>query len=730
LSWTQLGLFTELVDSVHGEQKLESPTPVQNMVIPELLKEPHAHLAFLAATGSGKTLGYALPLLQIIKSEELFENFERRPKRPRVLILAPTRELVIQISAVIKQLCHKIKLSSVGVVGGEDYSAQRKALEKYVDVVVATPGRLVKHWKEGHVYLGGVKHVVLDEMDTMLEQGFQQDLGTLLHPLLYKNINPTANQKTVPDAPRIILTSATMTKAVQKLVSDNAKEQDSTVTARRHFVKIEDDKDNKDPKIILPLMRVMKAPGLHRTVPRLRQVFVDVGSIDKLSLLVDVVHNQGGRGAAVKTTDSDGKALTIVFCNTVQSAQAAQHALAEAGLPSLAYHGDLNSLARSENLDRFRKAGDGSPDESHILVCTDLAARGLDIPEVDHVVMFDFPLNPLDYLHRSGRTARGVSGDRLGNGRVTALVTKRDRVLATAIENAVQRGEPLDGLSSRKSDYLPGARLNELAGAPARSGGRSSGRGQRGTFGQSASGRGSFAKGNFKREKPVDTSSRKSNPGDRMSRSGASGRSGSGRASTVSEVKRERSWGTKAASREKPVDTSSRKSNPGERMSRSGPSGRGGSGRASSTTGISEVKRERSWGTKAASRETQVDTSGRKSNPGDRMSRSGPSERSGSGRGSSSESGVKRERSWGMQAASREKPVETSSRNGNTGARMSRSEAPGRGDGGRGGPGAGRSEGRGGRGRGRGGPSAGRSEGRGGGGRGGGRGGRGNERRS
>jgi len=680
LSWTQLGLFTELVDSVHGEQKLESPTPVQNMVIPELLKEPHAHLAFLAATGSGKTLGYALPLLQIIKSEELFENFERRPKRPRVLILAPTRELVIQISAVIKQLCHKIKLSSVGVVGGEDYSAQRKALEKYVDVVVATPGRLVKHWKEGHVYLGGVKHVVLDEMDTMLEQGFQQDLGTLLHPLLYKNINPTANQKTVPDAPRIILTSATMTKAVQKLVSDNAKEQDSTVTARRHFVKIEDDKDNKDPKIILPLMRVMKAPGLHRTVPRLRQVFVDVGSIDKLSLLVDVVHNQGGRGAAVKTTDSDGKALTIVFCNTVQSAQAAQHALAEAGLPSLAYHGDLNSLARSENLDRFRKAGDGSPDESHILVCTDLAARGLDIPEVDHVVMFDFPLNPLDYLHRSGRTARGVSGDRLGNGRVTALVTKRDRVLATAIENAVQRGEPLDGLSSRKSDYLPGARLNELAGAPARSGGRSSGRGQRGTFGQSASGRGSFAKGNFKREKPVDTSSRKSNPG--------------------------------------------------ERMSRSGPSGRGGSGRASSTTGISEVKRERSWGTKAASRETQVDTSGRKSNPGDRMSRSGPSERSGSGRGSSSESGVKRERSWGMQAASREKPVETSSRNGNTGARMSRSEAPGRGDGGRGGPGAGRSEGRGGRGRGRGGPSAGRSEGRGGGGRGGGRGGRGNERRS
>lgn len=96
-----------------------------------------------------------------------------------------------------------------------------------------------------------------------------------------------------------------------------------------------------------------------------------------------------------------------------------------------------------------------------MLVCTDLAARGLDVPQVDHVVMFDFPLNALDYLHRSGRTARGVADETTaGKGKVTALVAKRDKVLATAIENAVLKGEPLDGLSSRKSDYLPGGRLN------------------------------------------------------------------------------------------------------------------------------------------------------------------------------------------------------------------------------------------------------------------------------
>jgi superfamily II DNA/RNA helicase len=119
---------------------------------------------------------------------------------------------------------------------------------------------------------------------------------------------------------------------------------------------------------------------------------------------------------------------------------------------------------RSENLKRFRAAGKKNCDnalaeEPRVLVCTDLAARGLDVPQVDHIVMFDFPLNALDYLHRSGRTARGVGGDRTGNGRVTALISKRDKVLANAIEQAVLRGDTLDGLSSRKSDYLPGARL-------------------------------------------------------------------------------------------------------------------------------------------------------------------------------------------------------------------------------------------------------------------------------
>jgi superfamily II DNA/RNA helicase len=202
--------------------------------------------------------------------------------------------------------------------------------------------------------------------------------------------------------------------------------------------------------LFLPPMKIITAPGLHKAIPRLDQVFVDVGSTDKISLLVDVVSSHRHKA-------------TIIFCNTAKSVQAVQYALAESRIETLSYHGELNSIARSENLQRFRRGASGrlsedGANEPNFLVCTDLAARGLDIAEVDHVVMFDFPLNAIDYLHRSGRTARAE-----GKGKVTAMVAKRDKVLAMAIEQAVMKGEALDGLSSRKSDYVPGAKFGVKA---------------------------------------------------------------------------------------------------------------------------------------------------------------------------------------------------------------------------------------------------------------------------
>jgi len=498
LSWNRLGLLTELCNNLRDELYLPMPTPVQSLVIPQLLKEEKESLAFLAATGSGKTLAYVLPLIQQLKHQEMFESYERRPKRPRVLILAPTRELATQITAVIKSLSHSVKLSTQALVGGVDKGTQRKALEnRPVDVVVATPGRLLQQWKNGNLFLGAVQTIVLDEMDTMLEQGFQRELREIMYPLLYNakskvvdngeqqqkkkdggwggtTNNKSAKNKKISSnkdssstlvlketAPQIVMTSATMTQSVQKLLGENPKTSKLSITAKRlhgngggiatngvnNDKRYQQQQNNNDNKLQFPPMTIVSTPGLHKAVPRLEQIFVDVGNTDKISLLLDVIASQKAKA-------------TIVFCNTASSVRAVQYAFAESRIQSLGYHGDLNSVIRTDNLKKFRTTAKNDSkkidnfDNNNILVCTDIAARGLDIPQVDNVVMFDFPLNAMDYLHRSGRTARGT-----GKGRVTALVAKRDKVLATGIEQAVLRGETLDGISSRKSDYMPGARF-------------------------------------------------------------------------------------------------------------------------------------------------------------------------------------------------------------------------------------------------------------------------------
>lgn len=432
VTWNSLGLWPHLSDFVRDELGFASPTPVQKLAIPAVLKQKD-NVSFLAATGSGKTLAYALPLLQLCKLQDLSTDAERPSKRPRLIILAQTRELVVQITGIVKQVCHGLKLSCAGGLYGssKSYGRQRQDLDRPIDIVVATPGRLLKHWKDGNLFLSRVQHVVLDEMDTIVEQGFVGDLRELLYPIMYhkqagqKGIDPETDLQ--EDAPRLVFTSATMTQAIQKILGDGelvgAKKHHQTISAAKPSA------SNQSP-LLLPKMIVLKAKGLHQTVPHLQQVFVDVGGSDKINLLLDLLASQRS-------------SRTMVFCNTAASCRAVQFALSEVSVPSLAYHGELNSAARLDNLKLFRNG-----DQNHVLVCTDLAARGLDIPTVDHVVLFDFPLNALDYLHRTGRTAR--QGQK---GKVTALVAKRDKVLANAIERAVTSGQPIDGLSSRRSDY-------------------------------------------------------------------------------------------------------------------------------------------------------------------------------------------------------------------------------------------------------------------------------------
>ena len=301
-----------------------------------------------------------------------------------------------------------------------------------MDVVVGTPGRLVKHVKEGNMYLGRVTHVVLDEADTLFEAGFGDDIRVLLGPLQKK-----------PEGKSCVIVSATMSDKVVKTIEED-----------------------------LPGIEKIDTPSLHRAAPNLKHKFVDCpGSIDKMAVVTQLI--EGDFRAGKKT---------MVFANTMPSCQAVEYALVEAGLPVVMYNGYMTSEKRAESMEAF-VSGAAEDNSLVVMVCTDLAARGLDFggdskSKVDHVVNFDFPMNAVDYLHRSGRTARAGAP-----GKVTNLVAKKDRVLAGEIDVAVKLGNPLDGATSSKIVAEARLRKEILARKAARAigrGGRGESRGGRG----------------------------------------------------------------------------------------------------------------------------------------------------------------------------------------------------------------------------------------------------------
>ena len=405
--WEKLGIGDKLVEAVDA-MGLDAPTDAQRDAIPGVLNGED--LLFAAETGSGKTLAYLLPTIARLKAEEFnVDKLDelRRPNRPRALVLVPTRELAAQVQAVAKELSHHAKLSVRGAFGGSDgVGKQRNTLKKggAYDLLIATPGRFEKLWDLGDVHLSKCSVVVVDEVDTMLSQGFGAELEKVLRATTERENKAT-----------VVTTTATLTKAVRRAFGD---------------------RDARDERWrFLPELRTVETRGLHKATDRCRLELVDVVGKDKLEELLVVLKRAPEK--------------CLIFCNTVNSCRAAEHFLSERNAcETFSYHGELNSREREASLQAFRE-GDGA------LVCTDLAARGLDIPDVDHVVMFDFPRNPVDYLHRAGRTARAGK-----SGRVTALVAKADRVLASAIQRAVLNGEPVDALSADKKAYLKGGALH------------------------------------------------------------------------------------------------------------------------------------------------------------------------------------------------------------------------------------------------------------------------------
>ncbi|XP_023902845.2 DEAD-box ATP-dependent RNA helicase 39 [Quercus suber] len=385
----ELGL-TEEVMGVVKEMGIEVPTEIQCIGIPAVLEGKSVVLG--SHTGSGKTFAYMLPLVQLLRQDEALCGMQMRPRRPRAVVLCPTRELSEQVFRVAKSISHHARFRSTMVSGGGRVRPQEDSLNSPIDMVVGTPGRVLQHIEEGNIVYGDIKYVVLDEADTMFDRGFGPDIRKFLGPLKNRASKPGG------EGFQTVLVTATMTRAVQKLV------------------------DEEFQGIVH-----LRTSTLHKKVASARHDFIKLsGSENKLEALLQVLGPSLSKGNRV-----------MVFCNTLNSSRAVDHFLGENQISTVNYHGEVPAEQRVENLKRF-KSDDG---DCPSLVCTDLAARGLDL-DVDHVIMFDFPSNSIDYLHRTGRTARMGA-----KGKVTSLVAKRDLVLATRIEEALRKNESLESLT-------------------------------------------------------------------------------------------------------------------------------------------------------------------------------------------------------------------------------------------------------------------------------------------
>ncbi|XP_065881668.1 DEAD-box ATP-dependent RNA helicase 39-like [Euphorbia lathyris] len=388
-SFEELGLTEEVMGALI-EMGIEVPTEIQCIGVPAILDAKSVVLG--SHTGSGKTLAYMLPLVQLLRQDESLLGKLVKPRRPRAVVLCPTRELSEQVFRVAKSISHHARFRCTMVSGGGRLRPQEDSLNGPIDMVVGTPGRILQHIEDGNIVYGDIKYLVLDEADTMFDRGFGPDIRKFLGPL--------NNRASKPDGQgfQTILVTATMTKAVQKLI------------------------DEEFQGIVH-----LRTSTLHKKIATARHDFLKVaGSENKMEALLQVLEPSLSKGNRV-----------MVFCNTLNSSRAVDHFLAENQISTVNYHGEVPAEQRVINLQKF-KSDDG---DCPTLVCTDLAARGLDL-DVDHVIMFDFPLNSIDYLHRTGRTARMGA-----KGKVTSLVARKNIQLATRIEEAIKKNESLESLT-------------------------------------------------------------------------------------------------------------------------------------------------------------------------------------------------------------------------------------------------------------------------------------------
>jgi len=347
-----LGLSEALLDAV-TKAGYSIPTPIQEKAIPYVLQG--RDLLGCAQTGTGKTAGFTLPLI------DMLSGGRARARMPRSLILEPTRELAAQVSENFVKYGVNHKLTMALLTGGTSMAEQERKLDRGVDVLVATPGRLIDLMERGKIIMADVKVLVIDEADRMLDMGFIPDIDTIV--------------KRLPPLRQTLFFSATMPPEIRRLADrflQNPKE--ISVSRPAHTA------DTIDQAIL-------------RSAPEAKE---------KRAALRALLRQETPQSA-------------LVFCNRKRDVAIVHRSLERHGFDAKALHGDMSQPARTETLETFR-AG-----KVKILVCSDVAARGLDIPAVSHVFNYDVPSHPEDYVHRIGRTGRAGR-----SGKAFMLVTKTD----------------------------------------------------------------------------------------------------------------------------------------------------------------------------------------------------------------------------------------------------------------------------------------------------------------
>lgn len=364
-SFADLGLRSELVEAL-SELGYEEPTPIQQAAIPAVLAG--GDVLGQAATGTGKTAAFALPVLQTLDRGD-------RGRQPSALVLVPTRELAMQVSEAVHRYGRRLGVRVLPIYGGQPIGRQLRALDSGVDVVVATPGRAVDHLGRSTLDLGALRMVILDEADEMLDMGFAEDLEAIFAE--------------VPEERQTVLFSATMPARIESI-------------ARRHL---------RDPQRI----RIADSPAEEGEAPRVRH----------RAYVVQRAHKAAALG---RVLDTEAPTATLVFCRTREVVDSLTETLNGRGYRAEALHGGMSQEQRDRVMNRLRG---GTAD---LLVATDVAARGLDIEHLSHVVNYDVPSSVESYVHRMGRVGRAGR-----EGVAITLAEPREHRMLKNIERVTKR---------------------------------------------------------------------------------------------------------------------------------------------------------------------------------------------------------------------------------------------------------------------------------------------------